>query len=100
LPTIVLCGGVVCRVVASFGAIVFAVRAGAFFSFSVLPAFPLPTAAFIPVFFVSIVFPAVAIVFATSAATFFGRPRFFAAGGSVTVFVDIARVQLIDVVYR
>jgi hypothetical protein len=96
-PGVVLCGeviDVVCRAGASFGVIVFAVCAGAFFSFSALTTFSLPAVAFMLAFFVPVVFPCVAVVPGASSTTFFGRPRFFAAVGSV----DIARLQLVAVV--
>jgi hypothetical protein len=72
-----------------FAATVFAVRAGAVFA---LTTFSLPTALFVLALLVPTVsFPG-AIDPASSVATFFGRPRFFA---SVVAAVDIVEAQLV-----
>jgi hypothetical protein len=97
---IVLLGGVTgagwrAAVVVGLGASFFATvfgRAGAFFSLST---FALTAGVFVLACLTPIVFPSLAIVPASSATTFFGRPRFLTAGGSVEVAVDIARGQLI-----
>lgn len=88
--------GVACRVVvvgfgASFFAVVF-VRAGAFFAFST---FSLTAGLFVLALLTPVVFAAVAIVPASSVTTFFGRPRFLTAEGSIVVVLDIVRGQLV-----
>jgi hypothetical protein len=92
---IVLLGGVTgercvgCRTaMVGFGASFFAVRAGAFFSFS------FTAALFVLALLAPVVFSDVAIVPASSVVTFLGRPRFLTAGGSIVLGVDIARGQL------
>lgn len=75
-----------------FAATFFIIRAGAFFS---LMAFSLPLAAFVLAIFTPAGCCGVTTVPASSATTFFGRPRFFKAGGSIVVVMDIAADQLI-----
>jgi hypothetical protein len=91
----VTCGTVGLGFGTSFFATVF-ICAGAFFSATL----SLVTAAFALGFFTVVFFPSTCIVPASSAMTFFGRPRFLTAGGAIVVVVDIVECQLIVVVYK
>jgi hypothetical protein len=79
---------------ASFFAAAFVVRAGAFFSLSTLTAISFFTSATLALaLVVAPFFASTAGVPTSSAATFFGRPRFL-AGASTGVVTDMLRAQL------
>jgi hypothetical protein len=90
----VACGGVTVGFGASFFGAAFVVFAGVFFSFFGSTGLSFTTA-LVAAFFAALLFASTAgDVPASSATTFFGRPRFLTAGGSTVASEDIVAPQL------